>query len=162
MKHNSFLLIALAVIVVNAVKMLIFRSNTSLQWNKNVSTKTRMRTGLHCSTSVRAIAQVNEERRFFFGHPWLQNDKSLSVHIKFRKIDNTLDTWAKTKHTHTHTHIFLRSCGLCPGLPGWAGTRTNQDFTEHTHTTVLRLCGICPGKPGWAGTRRNIHPLLSS
>jgi len=22
-----------------------------------------------------------------------------------------------------------------------------------THTTVLRLCGICPGKPGWAGTR---------
>ena len=32
----------------------------------------------------------------------------------------------------------------------------------HTHTTVLRLCGICPGKPGWAGTRRNIHPLLSS
>ena len=30
------------------------------------------------------------------------------------------------------------------------------------NTTVLRLCGICPGKPGWAGTRRNIHPLLSS
>ena len=29
----------------------------------------------------------------------------------------------------------------------------------HTHTTVLRLCGICPGQPGWAGTRRNIHPL---
>jgi len=32
----------------------------------------------------------------------------------------------------------------------------------HTHTTILRLCGICPGKPGWAGTRRNIHPLHSS
>ena len=32
----------------------------------------------------------------------------------------------------------------------------------HTHTTVLRLCGICPGQPGWAGTRRNIHPLHSS
>jgi len=29
----------------------------------------------------------------------------------------------------------------------------------HTHTTVLRLCGICPGQPGWAGTRRNIQPL---
>jgi len=29
-------------------------------------------------------------------------------------------------------------------------------------TTVLRLCGICPGQPGWSGTRRNIHPLLSS
>ena len=30
---------------------------------------------------------------------------------------------------------------------------------SHTHTTVSRLCGICPGQPGWAGTRRNIHPL---
>jgi len=28
-----------------------------------------------------------------------------------------------------------------------------------TTTTVLRLCGICPGQPGWAGTRRNIHTL---
>jgi len=27
------------------------------------------------------------------------------------------------------------------------------------HTTILQLCGICPGQPGWAGTRRNIHPL---
>ena len=35
-------------------------------------------------------------------------------------------------------------------------------YFEHTHTTVLRLCGICPGQPGWAGTRRNIHPLHSS
>ena len=34
--------------------------------------------------------------------------------------------------------------------------------THTHNTTVLRLCGICPGKPGWAGTRRNIHPLLSS
>jgi len=33
---------------------------------------------------------------------------------------------------------------------------------KHTHTTVLRLCGICPGQPGWGGTRRNIHPLRSS
>jgi len=24
-------------------------------------------------------------------------------------------------HTHTHTHTCLRA--LCPGLPGWAGTR---------------------------------------
>jgi len=39
---------------------------------------------------------------------------------------------------------------------------TTLQAHTHTHTTVLRLCGICPGKPGWAGTRRNIHPLLSS
>jgi len=43
----------------------------------------------------------------------------------------------------------------------WTGLSTFSEHT-HTHTTVLRLCGICPGKPGWAGTRRNIHPLLSS
>jgi len=30
---------------------------------------------------------------------------------------------------------------------------------SHTHTTVLQLSGLCPGHPGWVGTRRNIHPL---
>ena len=29
--------------------------------------------------------------------------------------------WHYTIHTHTHTHIRLTA--LCPGLPGWAGTR---------------------------------------
>jgi len=29
-----------------------------------------------------------------------------------------------TAHTHTHTHTsILRLTGLCPGLPGWDGTR---------------------------------------
>jgi len=28
----------------------------------------------------------------------------------------------------------------------------------HTHTHS-RLTALCPGLPGWAGTRRNIHPL---
>jgi len=35
---------------------------------------------------------------------------------------------------------------------------TNHEH-RYTHTTISRLCGICPGQPGWAGTRRNIHPL---
>ena len=26
-------------------------------------------------------------------------------------------------HTHTHTQPFYCSAGICPGLPGWAGTR---------------------------------------
>ena len=26
-------------------------------------------------------------------------------------------------HTHPHTHIHTRLTALCPGLPGWAGTR---------------------------------------
>jgi len=33
-------------------------------------------------------------------------------------------------HTHTLTQIHLWPSGLCPGLPRWAGTRTNLDFTE--------------------------------
>jgi len=28
-----------------------------------------------------------------------------------------------------------------------------------SHTSVLWLYGICPGQPGWAGTRKNIQPL---
>jgi len=31
--------------------------------------------------------------------------------------------------------------------------------TTTTTTTILWLSGLCPGQPGWAGTRRNIHPL---
>jgi len=33
------------------------------------------------------------------------------------------------KRHNTHTSI-LRLSGLCPGLPEWASTRTNLDFTE--------------------------------
>jgi len=40
------------------------------------------------------------------------------------------------------------------------GEGSCPNYTHNTHTSVLRLCGICPGQPGWAGTRRNIHPLL--
>jgi len=38
-----------------------------------------------------------------------------------------------TEHTHAHTHTHIRLTALCPGLPGWAGTRKikpNLDFTE--------------------------------
>ena len=44
----------------------------------------------------------------------------------------------------------------------WRSVEGSDPQGSHTHTTVLRLCGICPGQPGWAGTRRNIHPLHSS
>jgi len=40
-------------------------------------------------------------------------------------------------HTHTHTSVLLPS-GLCPGLPGWARTRTNLDFTDAE--TVIGSC----------------------
>jgi len=32
-------------------------------------------------------------------------------------------------------------------------------WLKHIHTHN-RLMALCPGLPGWAGTRRNIHPLI--
>jgi len=48
-------------------------------------------------------------------------------------------------HTHTHAHAH-------------AHVRTHAHAHTHTHN---RLTALCPGLPGWAGTRRNIHPLTS-
>ena len=50
-------------------------------------------------------------------------------------------------------HKFKENGDSCLPLLNITHTHT------HTHTTVLRLCWICPGQPGWAGTRRNIYPL---
>jgi len=30
---------------------------------------------------------------------------------------------------------------------------------QHTSNNNNRFMAVCPGLPGWAGTRRNIHPL---
>ena len=39
----------------------------------------------------------------------------------------TYNTWGELcrlyTHTHTHTHTHIRLTAICPGLPGWAGTR---------------------------------------
>jgi len=43
---------------------------------------------------------------------------------------------------------WVSGCQLCP-----------DTAHTHTYPTVLWLSGLCPGQPGWAGTRRNIHPL---
>ena len=32
------------------------------------------------------------------------------------------------RHTHTRTHTHTRLTALCPGLPGWAGTRNVKPF----------------------------------
>ena len=63
-----------------------------------------------------------------FYYPHVLADGNWCIQIR----EKSLVFLTGTSHTHTHTH---------------------------THTTILRLCGICPGQPGWAGTRRNIHPL---
>ena len=71
--------------------------------------------------------------------------------------DEDSENIASERYENRHLRRPL-SC-LTPHI-SW--TPANICITLTTHTTVLRLSGICPGKPGWAGTRRNIHPLLSS
>jgi len=39
----------------------------------------------------------------------------------------------------------------------WLKTLNHPQWKQPT--TILRLSVLCPGKPGWAGTRRNIYPL---
>jgi len=54
------------------------------------------------------------------------NEKSGTNIWKFSNINSRT-------HTHARTHTHTRLTALCPGLPGWAGTRkvkTNLDFTE--------------------------------
>jgi len=42
----------------------------------------------------------------------------------------TANDWLDNRQAHACTHTsVLRPYGLCLGLPGWAGTRTNLDFT---------------------------------
>ena len=89
-------------------------------------------------------------------------------------------------HTHTHTRLMA----LCPGLPGWAGTRkvkpiwilleqktvsgsgiscaickpsplSRQITTPALHYTHTRLTALFPGQPGWAGTRK-VKPIWIS
>jgi len=48
---------------------------------------------------------------------WLRNTQPLNGLVCFYH------------RTYIYTSI-LRLSGLCPGLPGWAGTRTNLDFIE--------------------------------
>ena len=77
--------------------------------------------------------------------PWTSSTDKIDTALKLLSIQApTPDTvWYTSCTQHKRTHNYY-----------------NKTHTHNT--TILRLCGICPGKPGWAGTRRNIHPLLSS
>jgi len=64
-------------------------------------------------------------------------------------------------YLHTHTSI-LRPSGLCLGLPGWAGTRTNMDFIEATdsewqwdHLSHMQIC-TSPQTDNHASTHHSV------
>jgi len=58
---------------------------------------------------------------------------------------------ASSKHTHTHTHTHTRLTALCPGLPGWAGTRKVKPnwilLKQDTVSTIGIRWAICKSAP---------------
>jgi len=72
--------------------------------------------------------------------------KSFSLHapiLKRQKRNATkANSWPVNK-SNKCTHACMHAC---------------KHTCTHTHTTILQLSGLCPGQPGWAGTRRYISP----
>ena len=48
--------------------------------------------------------------------------------------------WVSTLYTYTHTHLFVTA--LCPGLPGWAGTRKVNQSGFHLKQETVSGSGI--------------------
>jgi len=48
-----------------------------------------------------------------------------------------------TTHTHTHKHTHTRLAALCPGLPGWAGTRKMKPIWILLKQETVSDSGIC-------------------
>ena len=78
---------------------------------------------------------------------WYQKTKANLDLLEQETVSGNGINWAICKSAPHPRQITTPACDL---------------LLHTQHTTVLRLCGICPGKPGWVGTRGNIHPLLSS
>jgi len=64
-----------------------------------------------------------------------QSATSFSLYVPYKQLLSLLDavqssttttdkySYCRCEHTHTHTQSFYCSFGVCPGLPGWDGTR---------------------------------------
>ena len=72
---------------------------------------------------------------------------SVPTYVRTSRIKHN----AATTHTHTHTQPFYCSYGICPGPPGWAGTRkvkTNLDLLEQETVSGSGICwAICKSAP---------------
>jgi len=85
-----------------------------------------------------------------------------SCSLRWDPDSNTVQLWIYSNNRIKMTKDWLMIKVAILQKWDWLSCTMKFIYNTHTHTTVLQLCGICPGKPGWAGTRRNIHPLLSS
>ena len=45
------------------------------------------------------------------------------VFVKYREIETEIEGYSCLTQIHPETHTHSRLTALCPGLPGWAGTR---------------------------------------
>jgi len=61
-------------------------------------------------------------------------------------------------NTHTYTHTHIRLTALCPGLPGWAGTRKVKPIwilrKQVTVSGSGTRCAICKSAPRTRQTTR--------
>jgi len=84
---------------------------------------------VHSTTLLEHVAVAFEvvARRTYVTQCQTTNEQPSTQQVRILQI-----TQAHT-HARTHTHTHTRLTALCPGLPGWAGTRkvkTNLDFPE--------------------------------
>jgi len=63
---------------------------------------------------------INNKHNWVLSNSGLSNERASYLMQVTEDLYNIVQQRART-HTHTHTPIYLTA--LCPGLPGWAGTR---------------------------------------
>jgi len=85
-----------------------------------------------------------------------------SLSLLIRSSSVSAITTRSSAYSNSHSKVTLNSLDKASMTITNSKGLNAKPWCTHTHTTVLWLCGICPGQPGWAGTRRNIHPLHSS
>ena len=133
---------------------------------------TTIHTILHVQFTCLTVFFCTTSVQVFFGQPLgLAPSTSYSIHFftqtlpsfrntfPYQRNSNTKYTGCQTvwiflytvlatsdsTHTHTHTQQFYCSSGICPGPPGWAGTRKAKPGrlklqTQHVDKNVLMVC----------------------
>jgi len=81
----------------------------------------------------------------------VRNEAEICHRLKHKHIVELLETYSNDGllymvfellvHTHTHTHTRLTA--LCPGLPGWAGTRKERPIWILLKQETVSGSGIC-------------------
>ena len=69
--------------------------------------------------SVLTITDVRVRGGQAIARCYQPTDQPTSIFHQWHNMQYNFSSWKRVTHTHTH----VRLTALCPGLPGWAGTR---------------------------------------